>query len=180
MKSSSCSLQLDKACAKQRRPAQPIYIYVYIHIHAYVHMSSVVSNSLQPHGSVNCPAPLSMGFPRQEFWSGLPFPSPGDLLDPGVEQIGDYQGLGVRGVRSVSLMEMAFLLGVMIIFWNFIRAMFVQYCEYTKCYWTVHLKKKKQLGCLYFYFLAKIWGMWDLNSLTRDWTCAPCSGSMES
>ena len=30
-------------------------------------------------------APLSMGFPRQEFWNGLTFPSPGDLPNPGVE-----------------------------------------------------------------------------------------------
>ena len=30
-------------------------------------------------------APLSMGFPRQEYWSGLPFPTPGDLPDPGIE-----------------------------------------------------------------------------------------------
>ena len=30
-------------------------------------------------------APLSMGFSRQEYWSGLPFPSPGDLPDPGFE-----------------------------------------------------------------------------------------------
>ena len=29
--------------------------------------------------------PLSMGFPRQEYWSGLPFLPPGDLLDPGNE-----------------------------------------------------------------------------------------------
>jgi len=29
--------------------------------------------------------PLSMGFPKQEYWSGLPFPSPGDLPDPGIE-----------------------------------------------------------------------------------------------
>ena len=29
--------------------------------------------------------PLSMGFPRQEYWSGLPFPSPGDLPNPGIE-----------------------------------------------------------------------------------------------
>ena len=28
---------------------------------------------------------LSMGFSRQEYWSGLPFPSPGDLSDPGIE-----------------------------------------------------------------------------------------------
>ena len=26
-----------------------------------------------------------MGFPRQEYWTGLPFPSPGDLPDPGIE-----------------------------------------------------------------------------------------------
>ena len=30
-------------------------------------------------------APLSMGFSRQEYWSGLPLPSPGDLPDPGIK-----------------------------------------------------------------------------------------------
>ena len=30
---------------------------------------------------------LSMGFPRQEYWSGLPFPPPGDLSDPGIEPV---------------------------------------------------------------------------------------------
>ena len=30
-------------------------------------------------------APSSIGFSRQEYWSGLPFPSPGDLPDPGIE-----------------------------------------------------------------------------------------------
>ena len=30
-------------------------------------------------------APPSMGFSRQEYWSGLPFPSSGDLPDPGIE-----------------------------------------------------------------------------------------------
>ena len=29
--------------------------------------------------------PLPMGFPRQEYWSGLPFPSPGDLPNPGIK-----------------------------------------------------------------------------------------------
>ena len=32
-------------------------------------------------------APLSMGFSRQEYWSGLPFPSPGDLPDPGIKPV---------------------------------------------------------------------------------------------
>jgi len=34
--------------------------------------------------TVPCQAPLSMGFPRQEYWSGLPFPSLGDLPTPGL------------------------------------------------------------------------------------------------
>ena len=32
-------------------------------------------------------APLSMGFSRQEYWSGLPCPSPGDLPDPGIKSV---------------------------------------------------------------------------------------------
>ena len=32
-------------------------------------------------------APLPMGFPRQEYWSGLPFLSPGDLPNPGIEPV---------------------------------------------------------------------------------------------
>ena len=40
---------------------------------------SVVSDSLQP------PALLSMGFSRQEYWSGLPFLPPGDPPDPGIK-----------------------------------------------------------------------------------------------
>ena len=35
--------------------------------------------------AVTYQAPLSMGFSRQEYWNGLPFPSPGDLPDPGIE-----------------------------------------------------------------------------------------------
>jgi len=35
--------------------------------------------------TVACQAPLSMRFSRQEYWSGLTFPTPGDLLDPRME-----------------------------------------------------------------------------------------------
>ena len=35
-------------------------------------------------------APLSMGFSRQEYWSGLPFPSPGNLPDPGIDRVCHY------------------------------------------------------------------------------------------
>ena len=48
-------------------------------------LCSVMSNSLQPLGIVAHQAPLSMGSLRQEYWSGLPYPSPGDLSDPEIE-----------------------------------------------------------------------------------------------
>ena len=35
--------------------------------------------------TIDCQAPLSIGFSRQEYWNGLPFPSPGDLPDSGIE-----------------------------------------------------------------------------------------------
>ena len=45
-----------------------------------------MSDSLRPHGLyVAHQAPLSMGFPRKDYWSGLPFPSPGYLPDPGTD-----------------------------------------------------------------------------------------------
>ena len=41
-------------------------------------------------------APPSMGFSRQEYWGGLPFPSPGDLPNPGIEPHTGLQGLVSR------------------------------------------------------------------------------------
>ena len=64
------------------------YIYMYTH-YTYIYMH-VYGGGLV---TMSCPtvvivwtaarqAPLSMGFSRQEYWSGLPFPSPGDLPNP--------------------------------------------------------------------------------------------------
>ena len=44
-----------------------------------------MSDSFDPMDYIAHQVPLSMGFSRQEYWSGLPFPSPGDLPDPGIE-----------------------------------------------------------------------------------------------
>ena len=50
-------------------------------------------------------APRSMGFSRHEYWSGLPFPSPGDLPDPGIEPgspaFPSYQGKFVKGLQTI-------------------------------------------------------------------------------
>ena len=46
-----------------------------------------MSNSFAIPWTVARQAPLSMGFPRQEYWIGFPFPSPGDLPDPGIKPV---------------------------------------------------------------------------------------------
>ena len=51
---------------------------------ACVRACSVVSDSATP-WTVACQAALSLGFSRQEYWSGLPCPPPGDLPDPGIK-----------------------------------------------------------------------------------------------
>ena len=44
-----------------------------------------MSNSFVTPWTVACQPYLSMGFPRQEYWTGLPFPSPGDVPAPGIK-----------------------------------------------------------------------------------------------
>ena len=46
-----------------------------------------MSDSFMTPMTVACQAPLSVGFSRQEYWVGLPFPPPGDILDPGIEPV---------------------------------------------------------------------------------------------
>ena len=58
-----------------------------VKFNSYVWVLCVFSHvrlSVTPRTAV-CQAPTSMGFSRQEYGSGLPFPSPGDLPDPGIE-----------------------------------------------------------------------------------------------
>ena len=51
----------------------------------FSHSRSVVSHSVEIPWTIAHQAPLSIGFPRQEHWSGWPFPFPENLLDPGIE-----------------------------------------------------------------------------------------------
>ena len=62
-------------------------IYIYIYIYVYGCHACVLSHIclFETLWTVACQAPLSMGFSRQEYWSELPFPSPGNLPNPGTE-----------------------------------------------------------------------------------------------
>ena len=62
----------------------PIYIYVYVCVCVCAWVLSHVWLFVTP-WAVAHKGPLSMEFSRQEYWSGLPFPSPGDLPDSGIK-----------------------------------------------------------------------------------------------
>ena len=67
-----------------------IYSYITFHISGNIASlmlsCSLLSDSLTS-WAVAHEAPLFMGYPRQEYWSGLPFPPPGNLPDPGIEWV---------------------------------------------------------------------------------------------
>ena len=74
-----CTLKMDKMDKMQE--LRHIYVCLYI---LCTCMRSVISDSATPY-TVAYQAPLSMGSPRQEYWSELPFTSSGDLPNPGIE-----------------------------------------------------------------------------------------------
>ena len=73
----SCIVQSDPQCLNQYKEIHILLIVV-------PELGIMFQLFVTP-WTVACQAPLSMGFFRQEYWSGLPFPSPGHLADPGIE-----------------------------------------------------------------------------------------------
>ena len=65
---------------------------LYVHILLLSHVRLFVTPWTVVHQ-----APLSMGFSRQEYWSGLPFPSPGDLPNPGIKHTSPMSPALVHG-----------------------------------------------------------------------------------
>ena len=88
----------------------------------------------QPH--VTCQAPLFMGFPGQEYQSGLPFPSPRDLPDPGVKPVspalaGRFFATEPRGKPSTLLNNVKLFFKVVVPTTAATRVMMFQFCILT-------------------------------------------------
>jgi len=71
-----------------------VCVCMYIHIHVchifmciyvYIYFCPVLCSVMSDSETVTCKASLSMGFPRQVYWRKLPFPTPGDLPNPGIK-----------------------------------------------------------------------------------------------
>ena len=64
-----------------------VCIPLYTHTHIYLYLLDQLLSHVQLFAvswTVVCQAPLSMEFSRQQYWSGVTFPSPGDLPNPGI------------------------------------------------------------------------------------------------
>ena len=85
-------------CSEGQSPDEPLWVpfvclWVFcpipdlMCIHSVLCRAKSLQSPLTLSDPMDCslPAPLSMGFSRQEYWSGLPCPLPGDLPDPGIE-----------------------------------------------------------------------------------------------
>ena len=87
-----------------------IYIYIYIHSHKHIYAYVLVTciRLSVARWTVAYQAPLSMEFPRQEYWGGLPFPSPGDLPDPGIKPESPESPALTCGFFTASATELMF------------------------------------------------------------------------
>ena len=77
-----------------------VYIHTYICIYICIYAKSLqlCMTLFDPMETVTHRVPLSIGFSMQVYWSGLPFPSPGHLLNPGIEP-------GTRTLKTDSLLS---------------------------------------------------------------------------
>ena len=120
---------------------------------------SVVSNSATPWTAARWSS-LSVGFPRQEYGSGLPFPSPGDLPEPGIERVSPtFAGTLFTTEppeKPLLLRELASFFGCGPFSESLLHLL--QYCF-----------------CFLFWLFAC--RAWDLGFLTRNQTINPCTGS---
>ena len=62
-----------------------------------------------PWSITHCLAPLSMGFPRQEYWRELPFPPPGDRPSPGIKRLSHVSRTGQQVTTSTTWKALLFL-----------------------------------------------------------------------
>ena len=108
-------------------------------------------------------APQSMGFSRQEYWSGVPFPSPGDLSDPGIKPMGD-----LGSIRS-HMIEPGFnhmpIVGICFTVWANRDAYYVCICIHAYAYYV----------CIYYvyaYYVGIYFTVWAnrANQVSYDWT----------
>ena len=139
-------------------------------------------------------APLSVGFSRQEYWSGLPFPPPGELPNSGIKPTspetlalaGRFFTTELPGKPNISISTANFPWSTTSLHpHNFTDIFHFHSCPsiFKFPFWFLIWSRSCLERCFYLlllFFLARLIGLWNLSSLTSDWTCAPWSGNMES
>ena len=109
---------------------------------------SVMSDSATP-WTIACQTPLFITFPRQEYWSGLPFPPPGDLPDPGIKPISPALA-GVFFTTSTTWEAPNYCLPV-----GFLRNSAISWQK-----WVVHLHLEQSCSFFFSFFLETTIVVW--------------------
>ena len=148
-----------------------IYIYTHTHIHTHIHMCTQICNvyaCMKRNSVSHCyaqlfvtpwtvayQAPPSKEFSREEYWSGLPFPSPGDLPDPGIES--GFPALQVDSVLSEPPRNPC----LHVCYWHIC---IIYTCTYRQTYIHIYMY-------VYMYISVKFWHLKEIKTKTKvkDW-----------
>ena len=126
---------------------------------------------------IACHAPLSVGFPRKEFWSGLPFPSPWDLPDQGIEPISfAFPALAGRFFTTESPGKFyLFKEPVFVLLFSFNCILFLFYRLNTFSYLFFHPPPSYSLNYLFFFwvpfflFIELVFLRWVFSQMSGDY-----------
>ena len=132
---------------------------------------SGMSNSVTL-GTVACQAPLSMGSSKQEYWSRLPFPTSGDLPNPGIEPASPVSYIG-RWIPYHQVTWKSHLLDNTQILFSMSLPHYSQYADCLSNRWALHAPNWS--GQLPFAIASRHTAFHRPWELVQEWTCYPNS-----
>ena len=108
-----------------------------------------MANSLWPHGLLPNRLLCPLGFPRQEYWTGLPFPSPGDLLDPEIKPRSSAWQTDPLSLNHLGNMKMfitiPFFFKTYIVYWLHQRWSYLIQGMSAKVGWTMRKRRRSKV-----------------------------------
>ena len=116
-------------------------IHTHTHTHRIAIVYTVISDSFATLWTIAHQAPLSLVFPRQENWTGLPFPSPGDVSNPGIKPVSpalQVDSLPLSHHNREYIMTLCYImsLSIYIVIYNDIMLYNIIYNVYDTCIYT--------------------------------------------
>ena len=120
--------------------------------------------------TIACHAPLSMGFPSQEYWSGLPFPSPRDLPDPETEPMSLASPTLAGGFFTTSATWAAQIKCYIVVIYQHHPLSSLLSQQWIRC---TALERLPGMGLFHFYQFGPVWSFWEPVGVIQGSSCYP-------